>query len=110
MIYELRHYVPTPGRESDILNRFRNYTFDIFNELGFQVLDFWIEPEVPAHLWYVLEWESADEMESKWTVFRSDPRWLEAKSKTEANGPIVQMVESIKLRRLEGMWQKSTKS
>ena len=107
MIYELRHYVPTPGRESDILSRFENYTFDIFNELGFKVLDFWIETEGSRHLWYVLEWQSVEELESKWNVFRTNSKWLEVKSKTEANGPIVENVESIRLKRLGGTWEKS---
>jgi hypothetical protein len=35
------------------------------------------------------------EREQKWTAFASDPEWLAAKAQTEANGPIVNVVENM---------------
>jgi len=43
MIYELRHYIPVPGKEAAILNRFKNHTFDIFRKRGFKIVNFWID-------------------------------------------------------------------
>jgi hypothetical protein len=33
-------------------------------------------------------------MEKAWDAFRADPEWVEAREKTEANGPIVDEVIS----------------
>jgi heme-degrading monooxygenase HmoA len=66
MIYELRHYFPVPGKEEAILNRFQSYTFKIFDRRGFKVHDFWVEANGSGHLWYVLEWQSAEQMKSEW--------------------------------------------
>ena len=62
MIYELRHYVVVPGKGEAVLNRFKNHTFKIFERRGFKVHDFWLEANGSGHLWYVLEWQSAEQM------------------------------------------------
>jgi heme-degrading monooxygenase HmoA len=72
MIYELRHYVVVPGKGEAVLNRFKNHTFKIFERRGFKVHDFWLEANGSGHLWYVLEWQSAEQMESEW--INSAPR------------------------------------
>jgi heme-degrading monooxygenase HmoA len=101
MIYELRHYFPVPGKESAILNRFKNHTFDIFRKKGFKVVNFWIDAKGSGQIWYVLEWESASSMESSWNSFGSDPEWIDAKEASEKDGPIVQKIESTQLIRPE---------
>ena len=53
MIYELRHYIPVPGKEAAILNRFKNHTFGIFKKNGFKTLNFWIDAKGSGQLWYV---------------------------------------------------------
>ena len=97
MIYELRHYIPVPGKEAAILNRFKNHTFGIFKKNGFKTLNFWIDTKGSGQLWYVLGWESISSMESSWDTFRKDQEWIEAKEATEKDGPIVEKIESILL-------------
>jgi heme-degrading monooxygenase HmoA len=97
MIYELRHYIPVPGKEAAILNRFKNHTFGIFKKNGFKTLNFWIDAKGSGQLWYVLGWESISSMESSWDTFRKDQEWIKAKEATEKDGPIVEKIESILL-------------
>ena len=80
MIYELRHYIVVPGQGQAILNRFKNHTFKIFDRRGFKVQDFWVEANSSGHLWYVLEWQSAEQMEAEWTKFLGDEEWQSVKA------------------------------
>jgi heme-degrading monooxygenase HmoA len=103
MIYELRHYFPVPGKETAILNRFKNHTFEIFRKKGFKVMNFWIDAKGSGEIWYVLVWESSSSMESSWNTFRRDQEWIEAKEASEKDGPIVEKIESTLLIRPEGV-------
>jgi hypothetical protein len=101
MIYELRHYLIPPGKGEAILNRFKNHTFKIFDRLGFKIPDFWVEANDSGNLWYVVEWESTEEMESVWAKFRSDPEWNSVKTESELAGPIVEKINVTLLKRLD---------
>jgi hypothetical protein len=37
----------------------------------------------------LLAWESLADREKKWAAFQSDPEWITARAKTEADGQIV---------------------
>jgi len=100
MIYELRHYVVVPGKGEAILNRFKNHTFKIFDRLGFKVHDFWVELNGSGHLWYVLEWESVEQMECDWSKFRGDEEWQSVKAESESEGPIVEEINVFVLKHL----------
>jgi NIPSNAP len=101
MIYELRHYLIYPGRGEAILKRFNNHTFKIFDRLGFKIYDFWVEASGSGNLWYIVEWESTQQLESTWAKFRSDPEWETVKAESEADGPIVEKINVTILTRLE---------
>jgi hypothetical protein len=101
MIYELRHYLIFPGRGEAILNRFKNHTFTIFDRLGFKVHDFWVEANGSGHLWYVMAWESVEQMEREWTKFRADAEWQSVKTESEKDGPIVEKINVTILQRVE---------
>ena len=101
MIYELRHYLILPGRGEAILKRFKNHTFKIFDRRGFKVHDFWIEANGSGHLWYVLAWESVEQMERAWPKFRSDAEWESVKAASEKDGPIVEKINVTILQRVE---------
>jgi hypothetical protein len=100
MIYELRHYLIVPGKGEAILNRFKDHTLKIFDRLGFKVCDFWVEANDSGNLWYVLEWQSAEQMESAWTKFRSDQEWKSVKAESEKDGPLVEKIDATILKRL----------
>ena len=88
MVYELRTYRIPEGRMPDILNRFETTTLDIFKKYGIEVVGFWTRSDA-NELVYICRFESEAALEEAWTAFRADPEWIEAKARTEANGPIV---------------------
>ncbi len=99
MIHELRIYHCMPGRLVDLNNRFANITLKIWEKHGIRQVGFWTVLIGPSNqaLYYLLEWDSLAERERIWNAFASDPEWLAARAKTEAQGAIVQHLENIML-------------
>ena len=93
MVYELRIYRAVEGRMPNILNRFENITFGLFERHGIEVVGFWTRSDA-NELVYICRYESEAAMEAAWAAFRADPEWLKAREQTEANGPIVEEVIS----------------
>jgi hypothetical protein len=48
----------------------------------------------------MLEWQSAEQMESEWIKFKSDKEWQSVKADSEKDGPIVEKINVIVLKRL----------
>jgi hypothetical protein len=46
-------------------------------------------------LYYLLEWESLAERETKWPAFMSDPEWLAKRAETEKDGLIPSSVTNL---------------
>lgn len=91
MIYEMRVYRCVPGRLPDLLRRFETITLAIWERHGIRPAGFWttLVGESNQDLTYMLAWESLAERETKWAAFQADPEWIEKRSGTEVNGPIV---------------------
>ena len=91
MIHELRVYHCMPGRLPDLNNRFETITLKIWERHGIRQAGFWtvLVGENNHDLYYLLEWDSMAERETRWNAFQADPEWHAARAKTEANGPIV---------------------
>ncbi len=90
MIYELRIYDIPPGRMKDINARFANHTTRIWKRLDIRPVGFWENVIGPGNtLTYIIEWESLEEREKKWSAFQSDPEWQKISEETSKNGPIV---------------------
>lgn len=99
MIHELRIYHCMPGKLVDLNNRFANVTLKIWEKHGIRQVGFWTVLIGPSNqaLYYLLEWDSLAERERIWNAFASDPEWLAARAKTEAQGAIVQHLENYML-------------
>lgn len=91
MIIEMRVYHCVPGRLPDLLARFRDHTLKIWERHGIRQAGFFttLIGQSNQELTYFIAWESLAEREKKWAAFQSDPVWIEARAKTEANGQIV---------------------
>ena len=91
LIHELRVYHCLPGRLPALLNRFATITLPIWQRHGIRQAGFWTVAigESNQDLYYLLEWESLAERDTKWTAFQSDPEWLEKRAGTERDGQIV---------------------
>ena len=94
MIHELRIYDCVPGRLPALLKRFETITLGLWAKHGIRQAGFWTVAIGSSNqrLYYLLEWESLAERETKWAKFASDPEWLAKRAETEKDGPIVSVV------------------
>lgn len=96
-VYELRVYHAAPGKLEDLLARFRDHTMKIFERHGMDSVAYWTpmdEPDKNKTLIYILRHPSREAAEANWKSFRDDPEWKSVKEKSEANGPLVEKVDS----------------
>lgn len=96
MIYELRVYRCLPGRLPALLKRFETDTLQLFDKHGIRQAGFWTTTigESNNDLTYMLAWDSMADREQRWGAFIADPAWIEARNRSEADGPILANVSS----------------
>ena len=97
-VYELRTYYTHPGKLPDLQTRFRDHTTRIFEKHGMTNVGYWVPQDEPAHsntLIYVLAHDSRESAKKSWDAFRNDPEWQKVRTASEANGPIVNKVDSV---------------
>jgi len=96
-VYELRVYHAAPGKLPDLLARFRDHTIKIFDRHGIKSVAYWTpldEPEKSNTLIYILQHPSREAATANWKSFQDDPEWKSVKEKSEANGKLVDKVDS----------------
>jgi NIPSNAP len=96
MIYELRVYHCLPGRLPALLKRFETVTIRLFERHGIKQLGFWTVAvgESNQDLVYILQWESLADREKRFAAFQSDPEWIEARRKSEEDGPLLASISN----------------
>jgi hypothetical protein len=97
-VFELRTYTCNEGKLPDLLARFRNHTMKIFEKHGMTNIAYWVPQDSPAHentLIYVIAHPSREAAKRNWKEFSSDPEWQKVQKDSEANGKIVNKVESV---------------
>jgi hypothetical protein len=101
MLYELRIYYMHPGKMKAINDRFSEATLALFKKHRLHVVDFWedIDPE-HSRLYYVVEHANKEVRDQNFENFMNDPEWRRVKEASEADGPIVEKIESIFLKRV----------
>ena len=100
MVYELRVYHAAPGKLGELLARFRDHTINIFDRHGIKSVAYWTPVDAPQKsntLVYILEHPSREAATANWNAFREDPEWKSVKAKSEANGDLVEKVDSTYL-------------
>ena len=96
-IYELRVYHAYPGKLESVLARFRDYTIKLFEKHGIRNVAYWTaldEPAKSSTLYYMLEHPSRGAAAANWKAFQDDPEWKSVKEKSEANGKLVEKIDS----------------
>ena len=97
-VYELRIYHAPPGKLADLETRFRDHTVDIFKKHNMTSIGYWVPQDADkGHdntLIYILAHESRDSARKNWGEFARDPEWVSVSKASEANGKIVDKVES----------------
>jgi hypothetical protein len=97
VVYELRVYHTYEGKLNDLLARFRNHTRTIFNRHEIHSVAYWTPTEAPLAgktLFYVLRHPSRAAATANWAAFHDDPEWKQVSAASEANGKLVETVES----------------
>jgi hypothetical protein len=96
-VYELRVYHAAPGKLEDLLTRFRQHTTKLFEKHGMKNIGYWTpidEPERNKTLVYILEHPSREAAAANWKSFQDDPEWKRVQQESEANGKLVEKVDS----------------
>ncbi|HET7258831.1 MAG TPA: NIPSNAP family protein [Candidatus Acidoferrum sp.] len=96
-VYELRVYHVFEGKLDDLLRRFRDHTMQLFEKHGIKNVAYWLPTDEPLKgktLIYILAHPSRDAATANWKAFREDPDWISVRDKSEANGKLVEKVDS----------------
>jgi len=92
-VFELRTYVTNEGKLTDLLNRFRNHTCQLFEKHGMENIGYWVPIEAADGadntLIYVIAHKSRAEAPKSWAAFGKDPDWQIARQASEFNGKIL---------------------
>jgi hypothetical protein len=97
VVYELRVYHCYEGKLPDLLKRFREHTAKIFEKHGMKNVAYWLpmdEPQKSNTLIYILAHPSREAAATNWKAFSADPEWQSVQKASEANGKIVEKVDS----------------
>ncbi len=96
MLYELRVYHCLPGRLPALLRRFETVTIQLFEKHGIRQVGFWTVSigESNQDLIYILQWESLAQRDKCFAAFQADPEWIEARRKSEQDGPLVASISN----------------
>lgn len=96
-VYELRVYHAAAGKLPELLARFREHTVKLFDRHGMKSVAYWTpvdEPEKSSTLIYILYHPSREAAAANWKSFGDDPEWKSVHDKSEANGKLVDKVDS----------------
>lgn len=96
-VYELRIYHAAEGKLEALLARFRDHTMKLFEKHGIKNIAYWLPTDEPMKghtLVYMLAHPSREAATANWKSFQDDPDWQSVKSQSEANGKLVDKVDS----------------
>lgn len=93
-VYELRTYYPMPGKLEALNARFRDHTLRLFARHGMTSVAYWNDT-ANGRVVYILAYPSREAREAAWTAFRADPEWQAAAKASEAEGKLVEKVDSV---------------
>ena len=96
-VYELRMYHTFPNRLTPLVTRFRNGEVKVFEQNHMKFMGAWVPQDAPNHdnlFIYLLAHENRDAAKKNWSGFGADPDWKAIRDTSEADGKIVEKVES----------------
>jgi NIPSNAP len=98
-VYELRTYTTTPGSLPKLLTRFRDHTLALFEKHGIINVAYWVPQDADKGaantLVYLVKHKSRDAAAASWKAFAMDPEWMKVRDASEAQGKIVDHIESL---------------
>ena len=96
-VFELRVYHAAEGKLPALLARFRDHTVGLFAKHGLTSVAYWTptdEPLAGKTLVYILKFPSREAATRSWKAFQDDPDWVKVKTASEANGKLVDSIDS----------------
>jgi hypothetical protein len=97
-VFEMRTYWAPAGKLDALNARFREHTLKLFEKHAMVNIGYWMPVDNPERkLIYLLAFPSREAREASWKAFFADPAWQEVRKQTEAEGGIVEKVESVLL-------------
>ena len=100
-LFEMRTYFTMPGKLEDLHKRFRDHTLRIFAKHGMTVVGFWgpvyKKDGAENRLVYLMSFKNREERDAKWKEFATDPEWQKVSKESEANGKLLDKIESVLL-------------
>ena len=96
-VYELRMYHTFPNRLTPLVTRFRDGEVKVFEQNHMKFMGAWVPQDAPNHdnlFIYLLAHENRDAAKKNWADFGADPDWKNIQKTSEADGKIVEKVES----------------
>ena len=100
-VFELRVYHTFEGKLVDLMARFRDHTMTIFKRHGMESVAYWTPTEGPLvdkTLFYILRHPGREAARANWAAFMADPEWKQVSAASEANGKLVEHVDSTFLK------------
>ena len=93
--YEMRTYFAAEGKLDALHARFREHTVKLFEKHGMTNIGYWTPVENPERkLVYVLSFPDRAARDAAFKEFGRDPAWQAVAKSTEANGRLVDKIES----------------
>ncbi|MFN0126651.1 MAG: NIPSNAP family protein [Verrucomicrobiales bacterium] len=91
----MRIYYAAEGKLDALQARFRDHTVKLFEKHGMTNLGYWTPIENPKRkLVYVLSFPDRAARDASFKAFGADPEWQAVAKATEANGRLVEKIES----------------
>ena len=97
-VFEMRTYTAAPGKFEALKTRFRDHTTRLFERHGMTNIGYWtpVDEQMSRNtLIYVLAHPDLETAKKNWEAFRSDPEWIKTRTTSEAQGKIVEKVDSM---------------
>lgn len=97
-VFEIRTYTTNEGKLEALQKRFREHTTKLFEKHAMTNIGYWVPQDAPRSqntLIYILAYPSREAAKKSWAAFNSDPEWQKVKTVSEANGKIVNHVDSV---------------
>jgi hypothetical protein len=94
--YEMRIYHAAPGKLDELNKRFRDHTVRLFEKHGMENIGYWVPLDNTNNtLIYVLAFPNREARDKSFKAFGADPEWRAAAKASEANGKLVNKIESV---------------
>ena len=96
-VFELRLYHVNPGHLPALQTFFGEHVLPMFKKHGMTSVGYWVPQDKPEseNLWiYVLAHPSREGATKNWAEFNADPAWQAALKASQANGQLVNKIDS----------------